>query len=39
VDREGWRRLLWVVSLLAVLCGSLLLLVRYGAEWGIGAAP
>ena len=39
MDREGWRRLLWVVSLLAVLGGSLLLLALYGADWGIGAAP
>ena len=39
VDREGWRRLLWVVSLLAVLGASLLLLALHGADWGIGAAP
>jgi hypothetical protein len=39
VDRERWRRALWVVSLLLTLAGLLFLLIRYGAEWGIGAAP
>jgi len=39
VDRDGWRRLLWVVSLVAVLGASLFILARYGPEWGLGAAP
>jgi hypothetical protein len=39
MDRQRWRRLLWVVSLVAILGGSLFILARYGAEWGIGAAP
>jgi hypothetical protein len=39
VSREGWRRLVWVASLLLALIGSTVLLIRMGAEWGIGAAP
>lgn len=34
-----WQRILWVGSLLLVLVVALALLGRYGAEWGIGAAP
>ena len=36
---EGWRRVLWVASLVAVLVIGTLLLVWRGADWGIGAAP
>jgi hypothetical protein len=39
VSREGWRRLLWVASLLVALVGSTILLIRKGVEWGAGAAP
>jgi hypothetical protein len=39
VDRERLRRIVWVVSLVLALAGSVLVLARYGAEWGIGAAP
>lgn len=34
-----WQRILWVASLLLVLGAALTLLGRYGAEWGLGAAP
>ncbi len=34
-----WQRILWVVSLLLVLGIALALFARYGAEWGLGAAP
>lgn len=34
-----WQRILWVASLLLVLGIVLTLLGRYGAEWGLGAAP
>jgi hypothetical protein len=37
--REGLRRLLWVGSLLLALFWSHFLLIRYGAQWGLGAAP
>jgi hypothetical protein len=39
VSREGWRRLLWVVSLLVALVASTMLLISKGIEWGAGAAP
>jgi hypothetical protein len=39
VDREGRRRLLWVVSLALALGVSVFVLARYGVEWSIGAAP
>lgn len=39
MNRDAWRRLLWVVSLALALAGSTLALLRYGAEWGLGAAP
>jgi hypothetical protein len=39
MTRDGLRRLLWVVSLLVALAASHWLLLRYGAEWGMGAAP
>jgi hypothetical protein len=39
MDRDRLRRVLWVVSLLLTLASILIVLVRYGAEWGIGAAP
>lgn len=34
-----WQRILWVASLLLVLGVALALFGRYGAEWGLGAAP
>lgn len=39
MDRETLRRVLWVGSLVLALAGATLLLIRLGAEWGIGAAP
>lgn len=39
MEWEAWRRVLWVVSLVLVLAASLFMLARYGADWGIGAAP
>jgi len=39
MDQDAWRRLLWVVSLLLVLGLCFFVLIRRGAEWGIGAAP
>ncbi len=39
MDREAWRRLLWVASLVAVLGLCFYVLIRRGAEWGLGAAP
>jgi hypothetical protein len=39
VTRDGWRRVLWVVSLGLALAGGTLLLLRCGVEWGAGAAP
>jgi hypothetical protein len=39
MDRESVRRLLWVVSLVAAVAASTWILIRHGAEWGLGAAP
>jgi hypothetical protein len=39
VNLPLWQRILWVASLLLVLGLALAFLGRYGAEWGIGAAP
>lgn len=38
-ELQGWRRVLWVGSLLLVLVAITLLFLRYGVEWGIGGAP
>ena len=35
----GWRRGLWLISLLLVLAAITVLFFRYGADWGIGSAP
>jgi hypothetical protein len=39
MDRERWRRVLWVVSLAAALILAHWGMIRVGVEWGIGAAP
>jgi hypothetical protein len=39
MDRDIIRRIVWVGTLLAVLIGMMVLLLRHGAEWGPGAAP
>ncbi len=39
MDGDRLSRILWVASLLLTLAGIVFVLVRYGAEWGIGAAP
>jgi hypothetical protein len=36
---RGWRRILWVASLVLALAVVTALLIRYGVEWGIGGAP
>jgi hypothetical protein len=38
-EPRGWRRVLWVVSLVLVLGAITLLFFHYGIEWGIGGAP
>jgi hypothetical protein len=38
-ELEGWRRVLWVASLVLVLAVVITLFIRYGVEWGIGGAP
>lgn len=38
-ELRGWRRALWVGSLLLVLAAVTLLFLRHGALWGIGSAP
>ncbi len=38
-ELRGWRRILWVGSLLLVLAAITVLFLRYGADWGIGSAP
>lgn len=35
----GWRRALWLGSLLLVLAAITVLFFRYGADRGIGSAP
>lgn len=39
MNRSLWGRIVWVASLLLVLGLVLALLIRRGAEWGLGAAP
>lgn len=39
MSREGWRRLVWVLSLVATLVGITIAMIRRGVEWGINAAP
>ncbi|HEX7786781.1 MAG TPA: hypothetical protein VF653_11230 [Methylomirabilota bacterium] len=38
-ELRGWRRILWVGSLLIALAAITVLLLRYGADRGIGSAP
>jgi hypothetical protein len=38
-ELRGWRRILWVGSLLLVLAAITVLFLRYGADRGIGSAP
>ena len=38
-ELRGWRRAVWVGSLLVALGAITWLFLRYGAEWGIGGAP
>ena len=35
----GWRRGLWLISLLLVLAAITVFFLRYGADRGIGSAP
>jgi hypothetical protein len=39
VNAEGWRRILWVATLVLALVTITLLLVRHGVQWGLGGAP
>lgn len=38
-ELRGWRRVVWVVSLVLALIVITAFFIRYGVEWGIGAAP
>jgi hypothetical protein len=39
MEPRGWRRVVWVGSLLLVLVAITVLFLHYGVEWGIGGAP
>jgi hypothetical protein len=39
MELGGWRRILWVASLVLVLGAITALFLRYGVDWGIGSAP
>jgi hypothetical protein len=39
MSRATWFRVVWVASLVLALVASHILLIKYGVEWGAGAAP
>jgi preprotein translocase subunit SecG len=38
-ELQGWRRVVWVASIVLALAVITAVLLHYGVDWGIGGAP